>query len=634
MKWIGQHIVDFIARFRSDVYLEDVSDGTVADNKFLGLDSNNKVVKEAASATVTDLHSAGVDGAANQLLTDDGDGTITSEANATYDGADLTLTSGTSAKPVLTLKNTNTTGTSNSELKFLKDAADVAGGEFLGSIGWYGDNDNASPETIQYAQILSRITSVTDGSERGNLYLNVAEYDGTLTTGLRLEGQDQDGEVDVNIAAGAASTTTVAGTLTMGSTAFANNSGVVQVATQGTIDHDSLANFVAAEHYDWSSDISATATINPANLLTGDLLLLNSTTGGRPGIRLSNSNVDANPPYFWFMKTATGADDDGLGHIEFKGYDEGDGLHSFAKIHGEIADATPGEEAGRLSLQVAEFDGTITTGLLLNGDTNADGEVDVTIGSGAASTTTIAGDLTVSGGDIYGKTDDDLRLRSDDDIALVLDSDNDGTSTVKVVNGASTNVVIIAENGNIYTAGEIDLGHLNDTTIARSTAGVVTIEGNEIVTDEAKNVISTGNRPIAMHVARRTITQAEANAMNSTPIELVPAQGANTIIEVMNVVARVDRAANQTNGSMSMNAHYADKEPGTYGSASLAHFRRFAYGETTDFVERRVVSQATSGLTLTEDVNKAVEVSFDAAATNNCFTSIDMYITYFVIDIS
>ena len=50
MKWIGQHIVDFIARFRSDVYLEDIATGTIASGGNLGLDSNNKVVK-AAEAT-------------------------------------------------------------------------------------------------------------------------------------------------------------------------------------------------------------------------------------------------------------------------------------------------------------------------------------------------------------------------------------------------------------------------------------------------------------------------------------------------------------------------------------------------------------------------------------------------------
>ena len=45
MKFIGQYIQDFIARFRSDVYLEDVSSGTIASGGNLGLDSNNKIVK-------------------------------------------------------------------------------------------------------------------------------------------------------------------------------------------------------------------------------------------------------------------------------------------------------------------------------------------------------------------------------------------------------------------------------------------------------------------------------------------------------------------------------------------------------------------------------------------------------------
>ena len=45
MKWLGQHIVSLIARFRDDVYLEDISSGTIASGGNLGLDSNNKIVK-------------------------------------------------------------------------------------------------------------------------------------------------------------------------------------------------------------------------------------------------------------------------------------------------------------------------------------------------------------------------------------------------------------------------------------------------------------------------------------------------------------------------------------------------------------------------------------------------------------
>tara|TARA_E500000305_G_scaffold109597_2_gene115055 strand:+ start:85 stop:687 length:603 start_codon:yes stop_codon:yes gene_type:complete len=52
MKWVGQHIWDFISRFRSDVYLEDISTGTIASGKNLGLDSNNKIVRN----TITSGH--------------------------------------------------------------------------------------------------------------------------------------------------------------------------------------------------------------------------------------------------------------------------------------------------------------------------------------------------------------------------------------------------------------------------------------------------------------------------------------------------------------------------------------------------------------------------------------------------
>ena len=50
MKWIGQHIWDFISRFRNDVYLEDISTGQIASGGNLGLDSNNKIVKNTVTS--------------------------------------------------------------------------------------------------------------------------------------------------------------------------------------------------------------------------------------------------------------------------------------------------------------------------------------------------------------------------------------------------------------------------------------------------------------------------------------------------------------------------------------------------------------------------------------------------------
>ena len=58
MKFIGQFIQDFIARFRNDVYLEDIDTGTIVSGGNLGLDSNNKIVKNTVGGGgTTDLTS-------------------------------------------------------------------------------------------------------------------------------------------------------------------------------------------------------------------------------------------------------------------------------------------------------------------------------------------------------------------------------------------------------------------------------------------------------------------------------------------------------------------------------------------------------------------------------------------------
>ena len=48
MKWIGQHIWDFISRFRSDVYLEDLTES--AQDHVVGVDADGKLYKQDVSA--------------------------------------------------------------------------------------------------------------------------------------------------------------------------------------------------------------------------------------------------------------------------------------------------------------------------------------------------------------------------------------------------------------------------------------------------------------------------------------------------------------------------------------------------------------------------------------------------------
>ena len=45
MKFLGEFIQHFVSRFRNDIFLEDVSSGTIASGGNLGIDSNNKIVK-------------------------------------------------------------------------------------------------------------------------------------------------------------------------------------------------------------------------------------------------------------------------------------------------------------------------------------------------------------------------------------------------------------------------------------------------------------------------------------------------------------------------------------------------------------------------------------------------------------
>ena len=58
MRFIGQFIQNFIARFKGDVYLENIETGTIASGSNLGLDSDNKIVKNTVSGGgTTDLTS-------------------------------------------------------------------------------------------------------------------------------------------------------------------------------------------------------------------------------------------------------------------------------------------------------------------------------------------------------------------------------------------------------------------------------------------------------------------------------------------------------------------------------------------------------------------------------------------------
>ena len=132
-----------------------------------------------------------------------------------------------------------------------------------------------------------------------------------------------------------------------------------------------------------------------------DTITVSSANSTDPVMILKNTNTDANAARLRFVKDAgeAGADSDNIGVIEFYGDDAAQTQTVFAKIVAEVSEADDTDEAGKLSFYVAESDGTTTAlaaGLVLEGEHATDGEVDVTIGAGTASTTTVAGDLKVT----------------------------------------------------------------------------------------------------------------------------------------------------------------------------------------------------------------------------------------------
>ena len=132
-------------------------------------------------------------------------------------------------------------------------------------------------------------------------------------------------------------------------------------------------------------------------------LKVTSNAVSKPAIEIKNIRNDANASTLKFIKDkngSAGADNDDIGTIEFVSDDAAQTQTTFAKILAEVSEADNNDEAGKLSFYVAASDGITTTptvGLKLEGEHNTGGEVDVTIGGGAGSTTTIVGNLTVSG---------------------------------------------------------------------------------------------------------------------------------------------------------------------------------------------------------------------------------------------
>jgi len=102
MKWIGQHIWGLISRFRNDVYLEDVSTGTITSGGNLGLDSNNKIVKAKKIDQCFEFEGFSVGDGTNYMIPE-----INSDTKAPFEHQTSTGSDGLTATAVISLLRTS-----------------------------------------------------------------------------------------------------------------------------------------------------------------------------------------------------------------------------------------------------------------------------------------------------------------------------------------------------------------------------------------------------------------------------------------------------------------------------------------------------------------------------------------------
>lgn len=376
-------------------------------------------------------------------------------------GSDISVESSTSAKPVMTLFNSNADA-NGATFKFKKDGTSAATSDVIGNIDFLSEDAGAAATT--YGRIQSTIVDVTAGGEQGGIDFYVAENDGTLTKGMSIQGASSDGDITVDISTHDGT----AGGLKLG--------GTLVTATATELNLLDGVSSLSSVTLSGSTD-NTIATVTGANALAGeahltfdgsDLKLLEDVNDGNPSISVGGADAEKGMIQAVFDSSAQT-----LNYLEIS-----------------TATADSGGDAGKIRFDVdgtdvVEIDdGGITftnganweLGVAATSGTTAGKGLTVSAGSSATGSANInGGDLTLSsgGGDGTGTSKIDFKTKANGTDAAASKMQLSGAGVLTLSSGG----VIVPDDGDIGSASATD-------AIQISSGGIVTFKDDIKIKDD------------------------------------------------------------------------------------------------------------------------------------------------------
>ena len=405
-------------------------------NDVPNLDSGNIFLGNASNVAQTTTVAAAIEGAGN--ITIDGDLKLDDDIIKGSSGNVILSSVSDIVKTPLGLFTNAVSGHDNADFEL------KAGGNIQFTLD-VDDNETAQSFSFRDGGTFGSFTEIANLNQSGDLVI-----EGDLT----VKGNQISGTNLASVLTFGTGTTTLTGSLETSSTIYTNQlwsygtDGDINIRSQNDInliiDGNNNADRELKIQRAGSGGEDDIVVIDESGVMT-----MYGTQLGQPAITLQQNSQTATygPPVFNFFRNSVNSDDSDIGRIDFEARDSAGSETTYARILGLTEESGSGTEGGQIRLQVASHDGEMVTGLKIE-DGDAEDEVDITIGNGSDSTIYIPGALNAMGSSYFGSTP-------------------------------------------IFAQG-LDVGS-SDTTITRTAAGEVSIEGKKIVTEnQSRQIINCG----------------------------------------------------------------------------------------------------------------------------------------------